>query len=171
MHMNDVATHIFNVSWFQSYLHDFMKVVKKNMISNINVWLWKSQEIVFLVCMFFYLFVWRWSYIYECVVQLMKQVLINPTEDYHHVWLYDKSLIIKGWWSFYLTVLNFFTFQYFYFNNYVISIWFMNYYNPTQRRDYNNIYLDYVIVVRSNEWTMIWSLMFMINVISNLILL
>ena len=151
------------------------------MISNLNVWLWKSQEIVFLVCMFIYLFVWRWSYIYiyvcvcvcvcvyVCVVQLMKQVLINPTEDHHHVWLYDKSLIIKGWWSFYPTVLNFFTFQYFYFNNYVISIWFINCYNPTQWRDYNNILLDYVIVVRSNERTMIWSLMFMINVTSNLI--
>ena len=56
-----------------------------------------------------------------------------------------------------------------YFNNYVISIWFMNYYNSTQRRDYNNVILNYMIVVRSNERTMIWSLMLMINVISNLI--
>ena len=40
---------------------------KKYMISNLNVWLWKSQEIVFLVCMFIYLFVWRWSYVCVCV--------------------------------------------------------------------------------------------------------
>ena len=166
MRMNDVVTHIFNVSWFQSYLlHNFMKVAK----IWLYMWLWKSQEITFLVWMFIYLFVWRWSYIYVCVVQLMKQVLINPMEDCHHVWLYGKSLIIKGWWCFYPRVLNFFMFQYFYFNNYVISIWFMNYYNSTQRRDYNNVILNYMIVVRSNERTMIWSLIFMINVISNLI--
>ena len=123
--------------------------------------------------MYIYLLVYLkmiiYVYVCVCVVQLMKQVLINPMEDHHHVWLYDKSLIIKGWWSFYPMVLNFFTFQYFYFNNYVISIWFMNYYNSTQWRDYNNVLLRYMIVVWSNEKTMIWSLMFMINVISNLI--
>ena len=130
-----------------------------------------SMHVYLLVClkMIIYIYIYIYMCVCVCVVQLMKQVLINPMEDYHHVWLYDKSLIIKGWWSFYPMVLNFFTFQYFYFNNYVISIWFINCYNPTQRRDYNNILLDYVIVVRSNERTMIWSLMFMINVISNLI--
>ena len=108
-------------------------------------------------------------YLLVCLKMIIYICVINLTKDHHHVWLYDKSLIIKGWWSFYPTVLNFFTFQYFYFNNYVISIWFMNYYNSTQLRDYNNVLLRYMIVVRSNEKTMIWSLMFMINVISNLI--
>ena len=135
--------------------------ISRNNFSSIYVYL--------LVCLKMIIYIYIYVCVCVCVVQLMKQVSINPTEDHHHVWLYDKSLIIKSWWSFYPTVLNFFTFQYFYFNNYVISIWFMNYYNSTQRRDYNNILLNYVIVVRSNERTMVYYLMFIINVISNLL--
>ena len=111
----------------------------KNIISNLNMWLWKSQEIVFQVYKFIYLVVWRRScYIY--VVQLMKQVLINPIENHHYIWLYNKSLIIKNWWSFYPKVLNFFMFQYFYFNCYIIFIYFINY-NSTQWKAYNNVLL------------------------------
>ena len=118
------------------------------------------------------LVVWRWSYICVCVCVCCStyETSVDQANGGSSpclvIWQeFNNKRLMK----FYPTVLNFFMFQFFYFNNYVISICFMNYYNPTQRRDYNNILLNYMIVVRSNERTMIWSLMFMINVISNLI--
>ena len=55
-HFQCFVISIISIAWFYESC--------KNMISNLNVWLWKSQEIIVLVCMFIYLFVWRWLYIY-----------------------------------------------------------------------------------------------------------
>ena len=70
---------IISIAWFYESC--------KNMISNLNVWLWKSQEIVFLVCMFIYLFVWRWSYICVCVCVC---VLFNL---WNKCWLTQRRII------------------------------------------------------------------------------
>ena len=71
----------------------------------------------YLLCMLIYLFVYDLIILY--IVQRMKQVLINLMQDHHYVWFYDKSSIIKGWWDFYLIMLNFLKFQYLYLYIYI----------------------------------------------------